>query len=67
MTVLRLLILLLPGLWLAGCHGSTLDSIYPGSFGHTPPPVVDLPPQDCPKPPPGAWPRCLPIPPARPS
>lgn len=33
-------------LLLAGCHGSTLDAIYPGSLGHTPPPAVDLPPQD---------------------
>lgn len=31
---------------LAGCHGSTLDAIYPGSLGHTPPPAVNLPPQD---------------------
>jgi len=31
---------------LAGCHGSTLDAIYPGSVGHKPPPAVNLPPQD---------------------
>jgi hypothetical protein len=31
---------------LAGCHGGTLDSIYPGSTGHEPPPAVNLPPQD---------------------
>lgn len=58
----RLAILTLAGL-LAGCHGSTLDSLYPGSLGHTPPPAVNLPPQDCPAPPAGAWPRCLPRPP----
>jgi hypothetical protein len=33
-------------LLLAGCHGSTLDAVYPGSFGHEPPPAVNLPPQD---------------------
>jgi hypothetical protein len=33
-------------LLLAGCHGGTLDTIYPGELGHTPPPAVDLPPQD---------------------
>ena len=31
---------------LAGCHGGTLDTIYPGELGHTPPPAVNLPPQD---------------------
>jgi len=36
------------GVLLAGCHGSTLDAIYPGSFGHTPPPAIDLPLADCP-------------------
>ncbi|MGH7096551.1 MAG: hypothetical protein ACREE4_02685 [Stellaceae bacterium] len=57
----RALILALAGL-LAGCHGSTLDALYPGSFGHTLPPAVNLPAQDCPKPAPGAWPHCLPTP-----
>ena len=57
------LILTLGGL-LAGCHGSTLDALYPGSFGHAPPPAVNLPAQDCPAAPPGAWPRCLPTSPA---
>jgi hypothetical protein len=33
---------------LAGCHGSTLDAIYPTSLGHTPPPAIDLPFSDCP-------------------
>jgi hypothetical protein len=33
-------------LLLAGCHGSTLDVVYPGDLGHTPPPAVNLPPQD---------------------
>jgi hypothetical protein len=31
---------------LAGCHGGTLDAVYPGELGHTPPPAVNLPPQD---------------------
>lgn len=31
---------------LASCQGSTLDAIYPGSLGHTPPPAVNLPPED---------------------
>jgi hypothetical protein len=31
---------------LAGCHGGTLDAIYPGELGHMPPPAVNLPPQD---------------------
>jgi len=31
---------------LSACHGSTLDAIYPGDLGHTPPPAVNLPPQD---------------------
>jgi len=34
------------GTMLAGCHGGTLDSIYPGELGHSPPPAVNLPPQD---------------------
>jgi hypothetical protein len=33
-------------LLLAGCHGGTLDAIYPGELGHSPPPAVNLPPQD---------------------
>ena len=33
-------------LLLAGCHGSTLEAIYPGTLGHDPPPAVNLPPQD---------------------
>jgi hypothetical protein len=33
-------------LLLAGCHGSTLDAIYPGTLGHDPPPAVNLPSQD---------------------
>ena len=33
-------------LLLAGCHGGTLDAVYPGELGHTPPPAVNLPPQD---------------------
>jgi hypothetical protein len=36
------------GVLLTGCHGSTLDAIYPGSFGHTPPPAINLPLADCP-------------------
>jgi len=35
------------GILLVGCHGSTLDAIYPGSLGHTPPPAINLPPADC--------------------
>jgi hypothetical protein len=31
---------------LAGCHGGTLDAVYPGELGHSPPPAVNLPPQD---------------------
>jgi hypothetical protein len=31
---------------LAGCHGGTLDAYYPGELGHSPPPAVNLPPQD---------------------
>jgi len=31
---------------LAGCHGGTLDAIYPGTLGHDPPPAMNLPPQD---------------------
>jgi hypothetical protein len=33
-------------LLLASCHGGTLDAIYPGELGHSPPPAVNLPPQD---------------------
>jgi hypothetical protein len=33
---------------LAGCYGSPLDAIYPASFGHTPPPGINLPLADCP-------------------
>jgi len=33
-------------LLLAGCHGSTLDAVYPGSLGYDRPPAVNLPPQD---------------------
>jgi hypothetical protein len=33
-------------LLLSGCHGGTLDAIYPGTLGHDPPPAVNLPPQD---------------------
>jgi hypothetical protein len=33
-------------LLMAGCHGGTLDAIYPGELGHSPPPAVNLPPQD---------------------
>ena len=33
-------------LLLAGCHGDTLDAVYPGTLGHDPPPAVNLPPQD---------------------
>jgi hypothetical protein len=36
------------GVLLAGCHGSTLDAIYRGSFGHTPPPAINLLQTDCP-------------------
>jgi hypothetical protein len=36
------------GVLFAGCHGSTLDAIYPGSFGHTPPLAISLPLADCP-------------------
>jgi hypothetical protein len=31
---------------LAGCHGGTLDAVYPGELGHSPPAAVNLPPQD---------------------
>ena len=31
---------------LSGCHGGTLDAVYPGTLGHAPPPAVNLPPQD---------------------
>lgn len=53
----RALTALALSLLLAGCQGSTLDSIYPGSFGHTPPPAANLPPRDCPPPTPG-WNTC---------
>ena len=33
-------------LLLSACHGGTLDAVYPGELGHTPPPAVNLPPQD---------------------
>ena len=33
-------------LLLSGCHGGTLDAIYPDTLGHDPPPAVNLPPQD---------------------
>jgi hypothetical protein len=33
-------------LLLAGCHGGTLDAVFPGELGHRPPPAVNLPPQD---------------------
>ena len=39
-------ILLAALLLLAGCHGGTLEAIYPGTLGHDPPPAVYLPPQD---------------------
>jgi hypothetical protein len=42
MRIATLLALLL----LAGCHGGTLDAVYPGTLGHDPPPAVNLPPQD---------------------
>jgi hypothetical protein len=44
---------------LACCHGSTLDSLDPGSLGHRPPPAVNLPAADCRAPPAGAALRCL--------
>ena len=31
---------------LAGCYGSTVDVMYPGTLGHDPPPAINLPPQD---------------------
>ncbi len=42
MRIAALLALLL----LAGCHGGTLDALYPDTLGHDPPPAVNLPPQD---------------------
>ena len=45
------------GILLAGCHGSTLDAIYPGSLGHAPPPAINLPPADCPQTA-GEWDTC---------
>ena len=38
--------MLLLATMLAGCYGSTVDAMYPGSLGHDPPPAIDLPPQD---------------------
>ena len=35
-------------LMLCGCHGSTLDAIYPDTLGHQPPPAADLPKGECP-------------------
>ena len=31
---------------LAGCYGSTVDVMYPGTLGHDAPPAINLPPQD---------------------
>ena len=45
MTAMRIAALL-GLLLLAGCHGGTLDAIYPGTLGHDPPPAENLPPQD---------------------
>ena len=42
----RILALAALALLLAGCHGGTLDAVYPGELGHRPPPAVNLPPQD---------------------
>ena len=39
-------VMLLVATMLAGCHGGTLDAMYPGTLGHEPPPAIDLPPQD---------------------
>jgi hypothetical protein len=39
-------LLLAVALLLSACHGGTLDAIYPGELGHSPPPAVNLPPQD---------------------
>jgi hypothetical protein len=33
-------------LFLAGCHGGTLEAVYPGTLGHDPAPAVNLPSQD---------------------
>jgi hypothetical protein len=52
------LAVLCSGILLAGCHGSTLDALYPGSFGHTPPPAVNLPPADCPPTADDEWNTC---------
>jgi hypothetical protein len=46
------------GILLSACHGSTLDAIYPGSLGHTPPPAINLPPADCPETTTGEWDTC---------
>ena len=40
------LMLLLLIMILGGCHGGTLDAVYPGGLGHGTPPAIDLPPQD---------------------
>ena len=42
----RLAVIAAAVLGLAGCHGGTLDAVYPGTLGHEPPPAVNLPPQD---------------------
>ena len=44
----RLATLCVCAVLIAGCHGSTLDAIDPGSFGHSLPPAANLPPGDCP-------------------
>ncbi len=41
----KLALALLWGIFLAACHGGTLDAIYPGELGHRPPPAVNLPGQ----------------------
>ena len=43
---MRIAALLTLLLLLAGCHGGTMDAVYPGTLGHDPPPAVNLPPQD---------------------
>jgi hypothetical protein len=40
------LMLLLAMMALAGCHGGTLDAVYPGGLGHGTPPAIGLPAQD---------------------
>ena len=37
MRALSVAVLCLTALLLAACHGGTLDSIYPGELGHSPP------------------------------